>query len=118
MAGDNGSRQFVKTWWALAFMLGAVSGAAAVTLAGVSYAIWGIVGFGLTILVLVAILERLSGRSLLAPRSAHSRWRQPLRANYTHPQSRTSKGKMLPRRGQLRAIAGRKRGEPPSSGNS
>jgi hypothetical protein len=118
MTGDNGSRHFVKTWWALAFMLGAVSGTAAVTLAGVSYAVWGIAGLGLPIVALVAILERLSGRSLLARRSAHSRWRQPLRTSHAQPQSRTTKGKMLPGRGQLRAIAGRKRGEPPSSGTS
>lgn len=118
MAGDNGSRHFVKTWWALAFMLGAISGAAAVTLAGVPYAIWGIAGFGLPIVALVAILERLSGRSLLAPRSAHRQWRRPLRTNHAHPQAKTSTGKTLPRRGQLRPIAGRKSSEPPSSGTS
>ena len=60
MTGDNGSRHFVKTWWALAFMLGAVSGTAAVTLAGVSYAIWGIAGLGLPIARELAIA--LGGR--------------------------------------------------------
>ena len=32
MAGDKGSRRFIRLWWVLAFTAGAVAGAASITL--------------------------------------------------------------------------------------
>lgn len=117
MPGDNRSQRFVKTWWAVAFIAGTIAGAAGTIFVGVPYTVWGIAGFGLPVVGLIAILEWLRVRRL-APRSGGRRWGYQVRTNPAQSQYKDSKSKLQSRRGQLRAIAGRKSGEPPSSSHS
>jgi len=118
MAGDNGSRRFIKVWWAFAFTLGAITGAVAVTFAGIADTMWAIAGLGVPITATFALLEWLTVRRAAPGRPVPHGWRQAMRVNSGQSPQKSAKGKLAPRRGQLRAIAGRKSGEPPSSGAS
>jgi hypothetical protein len=116
MAGDNGSRRFVKFWWVLAFIVGVPVGAVSVITCGLPDTIWGIVGFGLPIAGMVAALEWFGGRRRKTS-PVRSQWRRLPRVEA--PQSRkTAKARPTQRRGQLHAITGRKTAEPPSSAPS
>jgi hypothetical protein len=118
MAGDGGSRRFVRFWWVLAFILGASAGAFSVTLIGIPYTAWGLVGFGVPIATAIGFLEWFGERRLLRPHRTHNRLRKPTRMDFALARHKTVKPKPAPRRGQLRAITGRKTADPPSSGAS
>jgi hypothetical protein len=116
MAGDYGSRRFVKLWWVMAFMAGVAVGAVAIVVLGTADTIWGLVGFGLPITGMVAALEWFGGRRP-SGRIPRHQWRRSPRM--AAPQMhKTGKSNPTPRRGQLHAITGRKTAEPPSSGSS
>src|ERR1700726_214566 len=117
MAGDDGSRRFVRFWWVLAFIVGASAGAFSVTLIGIPYTAWGLVGFGVPIATAVGVLEWFGERRLLGPR-ARNGWPKPVRMDFAPGRQKSGKPKSTPRRGQLRAITGRKTADPPSSGAS
>jgi hypothetical protein len=116
MAGDGGTRRFVKLWWVLAFMAGASAGALSVTFLGMTDTAWGLAGFGLPAAGVIAALEWF-GQVRPRPGAAHGYWRRSPRAN--GPQMRQpSKARPTAARGQLHAITGRKPAEPPSSAPS
>jgi hypothetical protein len=116
MAGDKGSRRFVRLWWVLAFTIGAVAGAASITLAGLQYTAWWIVGVCGTLMVVTAIFERYGDSKPILPRSARRRWHPPLQRHPPPAGRTTAKPKDPVRRGRLRAINGKKVAEPPSGG--
>jgi hypothetical protein len=113
MAGDEGSRRFVVLWWALAFMAGIPTGVLAVNYFGMTDTIWGLAGFGVPIVGVIAALEWF-GQRHRGVRTPRQQWRRRPRAN-TVPARKTIKGRPPPGRGQLHAITGRKTAEPPSS---
>jgi hypothetical protein len=113
MAGDEGSRRFVVLWWVLAFMAGIPTGVLSVVYFGVTDTIWGLAGFGLPVVGVIAALEWFGHRNRRARRPRHP-WRRPPRAN-TAPARKVNKGRPSLGRGQLHAITGRKTAEPPSS---
>ena len=109
MAGDEGSRRFVVLWWVLAFMAGVPAGVLSVTYFGVTDTIWGLAGFGVPILGVIAALEWFGQRHRGARSPRHPPRSSPL------PARKAAKGRPAPGRGQLHAITGRKAAEPPSS---
>jgi hypothetical protein len=116
MAGGNGRRQLVGFWWVLAFMLGAAAGALSANLVGLSYTVWWIVGFCGSAAVVVWMAEwfgQSRGTSV-----GTKRWRPNARVMLTQPAQKNSRDKASRSRGQLHAITGRKRADPPSSGAS
>jgi hypothetical protein len=116
MAGEKGSRRFVKLWWVLAFTIGAVAGATSIALAGLQYTVWWIVGVCGTLMAVTAIFERYGDSKPMLPRSTRRRWHPPLQ-RHPPPIGRTAtKPKDPVRRGRLRAINGKKIAEPPSGG--
>jgi len=115
MAGDHGSRRFVKVQWAIAFTLGLAAGTLSTTLFGITYTLWALAGCS-AMAGAIGMFEWFGQKRLLGLRR-QSQARKPERMNLTPPPSKTSKGNP-PRRGQLHAITGRKAADPPSSGAS
>jgi hypothetical protein len=115
MAGDKGSRRFVKDWWVIAaLMLGAAFGALAGNAIGVYLTLWVVIGVGVPLLAVSVMFAHLEERR---------RMTRPLRCTprkapgSSVPSSKVSlKGKPTGTRGQLRAISGKK--TTPSTGSS
>jgi hypothetical protein len=119
MAGDKRSRRFVKSWWIIAFILGAASGAFSADLVGLPETIWGVIGLCVPIAAGVAMLEWFGDRRLPWPRQAHNRWRSPVRTKLgSPPPHKARQEKPLARRGRLHAVTAHKTADPPSSGAS
>ena len=118
MAGDNGSRRFIRLWWVVAFTAGAVSGAASITLIGIQDTIWWVVGIGGSLIVVTAIFERYGDSGLGLPRSAKRHWRPSHQIGLNQTGRKEAKPKNSSRRGRLRAINGKKIDDPPSSEES
>jgi hypothetical protein len=116
MAGEKGSRRFIRLWWVLAFSAGAVAGAASIALVGLQYTVWWIVGVCGTLIAVTAIFERYGDGNLILPRTARRRWRPPTQGRTIPPKRDLAKPKDPVRRGRLRAINGKKIAEPPSGG--
>lgn len=116
MAGDKGSRRFVRLWWVLAFSAGAIAGAGSMNLAGLQYTVWWIVGVCGTLIAVTAIFERYSDSSLISSRNSRRRWHPPAAGRQTPAARSLAKPKDPVRRGRLRAINGKKIAEPPSGG--
>ena len=114
MSGENGSQNLVKFWWVLALMIGAIAGAVAAVWLGITCTIWGILGIGLPLSLMMAVLERTS-----RPRGGrgHKVWAGS-RSTVAPGPRRNIGEKRSGRRGQLHAINGRKTAEPPSSGGA
>jgi hypothetical protein len=117
MASGKGRRQLVGFWWVLAFMLGAAAGALSSNLIGISYTAWWVVGFCGSAAVVVGIAEWF-GHNHRAGSGPATMRRPFIRANLTQPSQKDPQDKAATRRGQLHAIRGRKRADPPSSGAS
>jgi hypothetical protein len=113
MAGDEGSRRFVVLWLVIAFMAGIPTGVLAVMFFGVTDTIWGLAGFGVPIVGVIAALEWF-GQRHRGVRAPRIQWRRPPRAN-AMPRHKATKGRPALGRGQLHAIRGRKTADPPSS---
>jgi len=119
MAGDKGSRRFVKDWWVLAaFMLGAVLGALAGNAIGVYLTLWVVIGVGVPLLAVSVMFAHLEERRRMT--TARPLRRTPRKTAGTGSSVRSSKvslkGKPTGTRGQLRAITGKK--TTPSTGSS
>ena len=115
MAGDKGSRRFVRDWWVLvAFMLGAALGALAGNVIGVYLTLWVVIGVGVPLLAVSVMFAHLEERR----RMTRPLRRTPRKATESSvPSSKVSlKGKPTGTRGQLRAISGKK--ITPSTGSS
>jgi hypothetical protein len=102
MAGDKGSRRFVRDWWVLvAFMLGAALGALASNAIGVNLTLWVVIGVGVPLLAVSVMFAHLedrrrmttakplrrtprktaaTGTSVPSPQKSHSKASQPERA--------------------------------------
>lgn len=117
MAGDHGSRRFVKFRWAIAFTLGIAAGTLSTTLFGIIATLWALAGCS-AVAGAVGMFEWFGQERLLGPRQPHVRRQWPVRMNFTPPPRKTSNSKPPLRRGQLHAITGRKAADPPSSGAS
>jgi hypothetical protein len=114
MAGDNGSRRFVRLWWVLAFTAGAAIGAASVILIGLQDTIWWIVGVCGSVIAVTAIFERYGDTGLGSSRARKHQWR-PSHQGVQHSVGRKeARPKTSGGRGRLRAINGKKIAEPPS----
>lgn len=117
MASGKGRQQLVGFWWVLAFMLGAAAGALSSSLIGISYTVWWVVGFCGSAALVVGIAEWFGQNRRTG--SGPAVMRRPLmRAKLNQSLQKSSMNKTSMRRGQLHAITGRKRVEPPSSGAS
>ena len=117
MAGDKGSRRFVRDWWVLvAFMLGAALGALAGNVIGVYLTLWVVIGVGVPLLAVSVMFAHLEERRRMT--AAGPQRRTPRKATESSvPSSKVSlKGKPTGTRGQLRAINGKK--TTPSTGSS
>ena len=114
MAGDKGSRRFVKLWWVLAFTAGAAVGAASIILVGLQYTIWLIIGVGGTLIAVTALFEHYGDSRLIVPRRSRRLWRTSLQNHQVSAGRHMTKPKSSSRRGRLRAINGKKVAEPPS----
>jgi hypothetical protein len=118
MAGDGGSRRFLKLGLVLAFMMGVAAGALSATLAGIPETLWAIAFCG-AVAAAVGMYEWFGEARTPAIRFKPTRWGRPRRRNFAlAPQRKVPKVKAAPRRGQLHAITGRKAAEPPNSGAS
>jgi hypothetical protein len=118
MAGDKGSRRFVRFWWVLAFTLGAIAGAGSLMLAGLQYTAWWIVGVCGTLMAVTAIFESYGDGHPILPRAARRRWHPPIQRHQPPIGRGSAKPKDPVRRGRLRAINGKKIAEPPSGGGA
>ena len=121
MAGDKGSRRFVRDWWMLAaFMLGAVLGGLASNAIGVYLTLWVVIGVGVPLLAVSVMFAHLEERRRMT--NAQPLRRTPRKTAATAssvPSSKVSlKGKPTGTRGQLRAINGKKTDGSPSTGSS
>jgi hypothetical protein len=119
MAGDKGSRRFVRDWWMLAaFMLGAVLGALASNAIGIYLTLWVVIGVGVPLLAVSVMFAHLEERRRMT--TVQPLRRTPRKTAVTGssvPSSKVSlKGKPTGTRGQLRAINGKK--TTPSTGSS
>ncbi|HUN58181.1 MAG TPA: hypothetical protein VMU41_08705 [Candidatus Binataceae bacterium] len=114
MASDNGSRRFVRLWWALAFTAGASAGATSIILIGLQDTVWWIIGVCGSVIVVTAIFERYGDGALGSQQSPKRRWRPPNQGSAHAIGRRDTKPKSPTRRGRLRAINGKKTIEPPS----
>jgi hypothetical protein len=117
MAGEHGSRQFVRVRWAIAFTLGIAAGTLSTTLFGITDTLWALAGCS-AVAAAVGLFEWFGHERLLGPRRPNPRLQRPVRVNFATPPRRTTKTKPPLRRGQLHAITGRKTVDPPSSGTS
>lgn len=121
MAGDKGSRRFVRDWWVLAaFMLGAVLGALASNAIGVYLTLWVVIGVGVPLLAVSVMFTHLEERRRMTTGQLPRRTpRKTAVTSSSVPSSKVSlKGKPTGTRGQLRAISGKKTDDPPSTGSS
>lgn len=121
MAGDKGSRRFVRDWWVLvAFMLGAALGAIASKEIGVYPTLWVVIGVGVPLLAVSVMFAHLEERRrLTTPRPLRRTPRKMAAIGSSLPSSKVPlKGKPTGMRGQLRAISGKKTDDPPSTGSS
>jgi hypothetical protein len=118
MAGDNGSRHFVRLWWVLAFTAGAAVGAASIVLIGLQDTIWWIVGVCGSLIAVTAIFERYGDGGLGLPRTPKRHWRPAHQSGQHSVGRKEAKPKSPARRGRLRAIDGKKIAEPPSGEES
>lgn len=118
MAGDNGSRRFVRLWWVLAFTVGAAVGAASIILIGLQDTIWWIVGVCGSVIAVTAIFERYGDGRLGLPHTPKRHWRPPHQSGQHSVGRKEAKPKSPVRRGRLRAIDGKKIAEPPSGEES
>ncbi len=119
MAGDKGSRRFVRDWWVLvAFMLGAALGALAGNVIGVYLTLWVVIGVGVPLLAVSVMFAHLEERRRMTAAAPQRRTPRKATAIPTSvPSSKASvKGKPTGTRGQLRAISGKK--ITPSTGSS
>ena len=119
MAGDKGSRRFVRDWWMLAaFMLGAVLGALASDAIGVYLTLWVVIGVGVPLLAVSVMFAHLEERRRMT--NAQPLRGTPRKTAMTGSSVASSKvslkGKPTGTRGQLRAINGKK--TTPSTGSS
>ena len=117
MAGNDGSRRFVRVWWVLAFVAGVPVGALSVVAFGLPDTIWGIVGFGLPVVGMVAALEWFGRRTRETTLLCSSQWRRVPRMEIQQSR-KPAKPRPTQRRGQLHAITGRKTADPPSASPS
>ena len=121
MAGDKGSRRFVRDWWVLAaLMLGAALGALAGYAIGVYLTLWVVIGVGVPLLAVSVMFAHLEERRRMTAAGPQRRTPRKTAATATSvPSSKVSvKGKPTGTRGQLRAISGKKTDDPPSTGSS
>jgi hypothetical protein len=119
MAGDKGSRRFVRDWWLLAaFMLGAALGALASNAIGVYLTLWVVIGVGVPLLAVSVMFAHFEDRRRMTTAQPSRRTPRKTAATATSvPSSKVSlKGKPTGTRGQLRAINGKK--TTPSTGSS
>ena len=117
MAGDKGSRRFVRLWWVLAFTAGAAAGAISMSVIGLQNTIWWIAGVCGSVLAVTAILEGYGDGGLAMPRRPN-RYRRPLQGTPQIAGRKSAKLKVPLRRGRLRAISGKKIAEPPPGGEA
>jgi hypothetical protein len=117
MAGEKHTRRFVKFWRVLALMSGAVTGAFSVHFFGLAQTLWWIIGGGIAIAAAAGIFEWFDDRRWPGPRLVRNGWGKAGWSNRAGEPRKPPVGKPR-RRAQLHAIAGRKSGEPPSSGAS
>ena len=117
MSGGKYTRQFVKFWWVLAFVAGAVAGASSAHILGLAQTLWWTIGGGAAIAAAAGILEWFEDRRWLGPRLVRNGWHKPAWNYPAEGPRKTPGGKARPR-AQLYAIAGRKTADPPSSGAS
>jgi hypothetical protein len=117
MAGEHGSRQFVRVRWAIAFTLGIAAGTLSTTLFGLTGTLWALAG-GSAVALAVGLFEWFGHERLLGPRRPNPRLQRPVRVNFAARPRKTIERKPPLRRGQLYAITGRKTVDPPSSGTS
>lgn|SRR5271156_647008 len=118
MAGDNGSRRFVRLWWVLAFTAGAAVGAASIILIGLQDTIWWIVGVCGSVIAVTAIFERYGEGGLGLSHAPKRHWRPPHQVGQHTVGRKETKPKSPVRRGRLRPINGKKIAEPPSGEES
>jgi hypothetical protein len=119
MAGDKGSRRFVRDWWVLAaLMLGAAFGALAGNAIGVYLTLWVVIGVGVPLLAVSVMFSHLEQRRRMTMAQPLRRTpRKTAATGSSIPSSKVSfKGKPTGARGQLRAISGKK--TTPSTGSS
>jgi len=119
MAGDKGSRRFVRDWWLLAaFMLGAALGALASNAIGVDLTLWVVIGVGVPLLAVSVMFAHLEDRRRMTTAKPLRRTPRKTAATGTSvPSTKVSlKGKPTGTRGLLRAINGKK--TTPSTGSS
>ena len=119
MAGDKGSRRFVRDWWLLAaFMLGAALGALASNAIGVNLTLWVVIGVGVPLLAVSVMFAHLEDRRRMTTAKPLRRTPRKTAATGTSvPSTKVSlKSKPTGTRGQLRAISGKK--ITPSTGSS
>ncbi|MGA2409125.1 MAG: hypothetical protein ABSG46_01900 [Candidatus Binataceae bacterium] len=118
MAGDKGSRRFIRLWWVLAFTAGAIAGALSISLIGPQDTIWWIAGVCGSVMAVTAIFEGYGDGGLaLARRSPRPR-RHALQGPPQMAGRKSAKPKAPLRRGRLRAINGKKIAEPPPGGEA
>jgi hypothetical protein len=113
MAGDSGSRRFMRLWWVLAFTAGAVVGAASIILIGLQDTIWWIVGVCGSVIAITAIFERFGEGGSRLPRTSKRQWRPPQHSGQHGISRKEAKPKGPAGRGRLHAINGKKIVEPP-----
>ena len=121
MAGDKGSRRFVRDWWMLAaFMLGAVLGGLASNAIGIYLTLWVVIGVGVPLLAVSVMFAHLEERRrMTTARPVRRTPRETSVIASSVPSLKVSlKGKPAGTRGQLRAISGKKTDDPPSTGSS
>ena len=117
MAGDKGARRFIRLWWVIAFTAGAVAGATSITVIGLQYTVWWIVGVCGSVIAVTALFERFGENRLTMPRRVKRSWRPPVQGGQHGLGRKDGKPKSPIRRGRLRAINGKKIAEPePPSG--
>lgn len=108
MAREKNSRRLVKFWWLAAFTAGVAVGAISLSVAGAQRTAW-IASFLGAMACAVAIYEQFSDPAAVTRFTSRPRggW---TRRGWLHPTSprKPVKVKPAPRRGQLRAIDGRK----------
>jgi hypothetical protein len=114
MAGDNGSRRFIRLWWVIAFTAGAAVGATSIVLIGLQDTIWWIVGVCGSVIAVTAIFERYGDSGFGLPRTSKRHWRPPQLGSQHGISRKETKPKSPVGRGRLRAINGKKIAEPPS----
>ena len=117
MTRDNSSRGLVKFWSALAFTIGVAVGALALSYLQAQRTLW-LIGFLGAVAGAVAIFERFGEVPGSSGRGSYKHWRARSRATFTAGPRKEVKNKPPARRGQLRAINGKKTADPPSSGAS